>query len=158
MFPRRCKTATPQHPPCYPIKAIVDLGKNRKPRLVTQVKRTRSHYILYVLLVAVPLVGIIVQLKEGQALPIFGIWDVVSPWPRDHEVAESILESHEMNLHCKKFRPLMGTPAAMNFARLWSDRGRVPGSCRIARSDLPLDRKHIIWCWPKLLEQRLLFL
>jgi hypothetical protein len=101
---------TPQHPPCYPIEAIVDLGKNRKPRLVTQVRRTRSHHILYVRLIAVPLVGIIVQLKEGQALPIFGIWDVISPWPRDHQVTESILETHEVNLHCKKFRPLMGTP------------------------------------------------
>jgi cytochrome b561 len=57
---------------------------------------TFGHFMLYGLLVAVPLVGIIVQLKEGRALPIFGLGDVLSPWPRDHETAESILQVHEV--------------------------------------------------------------
>jgi cytochrome b561 len=55
-----------------------------------------GHVILYALLLAVPLVGIIVQLKEGKPLPIFGVWNVLSPWPRDHVTAESILEVHEV--------------------------------------------------------------
>ena len=54
-----------------------------------------SHYTLYALLVAVPFVGIIVQLKRGNALPIFGLWDVASPWPTDRALARSVLGVHE---------------------------------------------------------------
>ncbi len=55
-----------------------------------------THYALYGLLVVVPVVGMVVQLKEGRALPIFGICDLASPWPRDHEAAERILYAHEV--------------------------------------------------------------
>jgi cytochrome b561 len=60
------------------------------------VASTLGHFVLYALLVAVPLVGIVVQLKDGRALPIFGLGDVLSPWPRDHETAESTLQVHEV--------------------------------------------------------------
>ncbi len=33
-----------------------------------------SHFTLYGLLFAVPFLGMIVQLKRGHALPVFGIW------------------------------------------------------------------------------------
>jgi len=54
-----------------------------------------SHFTLYALLVVVPLLGIIVQLKRGNMLPIFGIWEVASPWPTDRALARSILRVHE---------------------------------------------------------------
>ena len=54
-----------------------------------------THYVLYGLLVAVPLFGILVQLKRGNALPLFGLWDVVSPWPTDKAMARSLLSVHE---------------------------------------------------------------
>jgi cytochrome b561 len=54
-----------------------------------------SHFTLYALLLAVPFVGIVVQLKRGDALPIFGVWDVASPWPTDRALAKSILKVHE---------------------------------------------------------------
>lgn len=53
-----------------------------------------SHYALYALLVAVPFVGIVVQLRRGNALPILGLGDVASPWPADRPVARSILAVH----------------------------------------------------------------
>ncbi len=53
-----------------------------------------SHYTLYALLVAVPLVGIVVQLKRGNALPVFGLGAVASPWPADRAVARSVLTVH----------------------------------------------------------------
>ena len=53
-----------------------------------------SHYALYALLVAVPFIGIVVQLKRGNALPIVGLWDVASPWPADRAVARSVLAVH----------------------------------------------------------------
>jgi len=56
---------------------------------------TLIHYALYALLLAVPCLGIIVQLTRGNALPIFGVWDVVSPWHADRALARSVLKVHE---------------------------------------------------------------
>ncbi len=53
-----------------------------------------AHYTLYALLLAVPFVGIVVQLKRGNPLPIFGFGDVASPWPVDRAVARSVLTVH----------------------------------------------------------------
>jgi cytochrome b561 len=55
-----------------------------------------SHYALYLLLVAVPVLGVVVQLKRGNALPIFGAWSFASPWPTDRATARSVLEVHEL--------------------------------------------------------------
>jgi cytochrome b561 len=54
-----------------------------------------NHYALYALLLAVPFLGVIVQLKRGDALPIFGVWDFASPWPVDRAQAKTILRLHE---------------------------------------------------------------
>jgi cytochrome b561 len=54
-----------------------------------------THYVLYGLLVAVPFMGILVQLKRGHALPLFGIWDLNSPWPVDRAMAKGLLKVHE---------------------------------------------------------------
>jgi len=54
-----------------------------------------SHFALYAPLVIVPFVGIVVQLKRGNALPVLGLWNVASPWPADRAVARSALGAHE---------------------------------------------------------------
>jgi cytochrome b561 len=54
-----------------------------------------NHYALYALLLAVPFLGVIVQLKRGDALPIFELWHFASPWPVDRALAKSILKVHE---------------------------------------------------------------
>jgi cytochrome b561 len=53
-----------------------------------------SHFTLYVLLFAVPMLGIMVQLKRGNDLPVFGFWQFQSPWPVDRSLARSILWFH----------------------------------------------------------------
>jgi cytochrome b561 len=53
-----------------------------------------SHFTLYGLLLVVPLLGVIVQLKRGNELPIFALWHVQSPWPVDRSLARSILSLH----------------------------------------------------------------
>jgi cytochrome b561 len=53
-----------------------------------------SHFTLYALLLAVPMLGIMVQLKRGNALPVFGVWQFQSPWPVDRSLARSILWLH----------------------------------------------------------------
>src|SRR3954464_5386235 len=47
------------------------------------------HYLLYGLLIAVPIAGIVVQFARGDALPIFGISEITSPWPRDRAFARN---------------------------------------------------------------------
>jgi cytochrome b561 len=54
-----------------------------------------NHYVLYALLLAVPLLGVIVQLKRGNPLPIFGFGEFASPWPADRATARTILGIHE---------------------------------------------------------------
>ena len=54
-----------------------------------------THYALYALLVAVPFFGVLVQLKRGNALPVFGLWNVGSPWPVDKALARTLLGVHE---------------------------------------------------------------
>jgi cytochrome b561 len=61
-------------------------------RLLEIVSRV-SHYTLYVLLVVVPFVGIIAQLKRGNTLPVFGL-EIASPWPADRATARTILGVH----------------------------------------------------------------
>ncbi|MGB6650860.1 MAG: cytochrome b/b6 domain-containing protein [Xanthobacteraceae bacterium] len=53
-----------------------------------------SHFTLYGLLLIVPLLGAIVQLKRGNELPIFALWHVQSPWRVDRNLARSILSLH----------------------------------------------------------------
>jgi cytochrome b561 len=60
---------------------------------VLEIASRLSHYMLYALLVVVPFVGIIVQLKRGNALPMFGL-EVASPWPADRATARTILSAH----------------------------------------------------------------
>jgi cytochrome b561 len=40
--------------------------------------------------------GILVQFARGHALPVFGLWEIASPWVRDREFAKSMLEVHEL--------------------------------------------------------------
>ena len=35
------------------------------------------------------------QLKRGNPLPFFGLWDIGSPWPTDRAMARSLLRVHE---------------------------------------------------------------
>ena len=55
-----------------------------------------SHFTLYALVVIVPFVGIVVQLRRGNALPVLGLWNMASPWPADRAVVRSVLGVHEI--------------------------------------------------------------
>jgi cytochrome b561 len=82
-----------------------------------------SHYALYVLLLVVPFVGIVVQLKRGNALPIFGVWNFVSPWPADRATARSALRAHEYLANALVL--LAGIHAAAALVHHWLFRDRT---------------------------------
>ena len=55
-----------------------------------------AHYALYALVIAVPIAGILLQFTRGEALPLFGISEIRSPWPADRALARTIKEVHEV--------------------------------------------------------------
>ena len=56
-----------------------------------------THYVLYGLLVAVPVAGIVLQFARGDSLPLFGLTEIASPWTRDRTFARTVKEIHEVS-------------------------------------------------------------
>lgn len=54
-----------------------------------------SHLALYVLLIAIPITGVLLQFARGGPLPLFGLFDIASPWTKDRTLAGSLQEIHE---------------------------------------------------------------
>jgi cytochrome b561 len=54
------------------------------------------HYVLYALLLAVPVLGVALQFSRGHSLPIFGLFEIPSPWPADKAFAHNLKEVHEV--------------------------------------------------------------
>ncbi len=82
-----------------------------------------AHYALYGLLIAVPLLGIVEQFARGNALPVFGLWQIASPWPADRAFARSIKEVHEVLAHTLVI--LAGLHAAAALMHHWIFRDRT---------------------------------
>lgn len=55
-----------------------------------------THYVLYALLIAAPISGIILQFARGDSLPIFGLTEIASPWTADRTFARTVKEVHEV--------------------------------------------------------------
>jgi cytochrome b561 len=51
---------------------------------------------LYALLLAVPVVGLVTLFHGGDALPLFGLYDIPSPWPKSRELKHYSKEIHEL--------------------------------------------------------------
>lgn len=58
-----------------------------------------AHYTLYALLVAVPVAGIVLQFARGDALPLFSLAAIPSPWLKDAAFAHNVKEVHEILAH-----------------------------------------------------------
>lgn len=84
-----------------------------------------SHCALYAMLFAVPFVGIIVQLKRGHDLPLFGLSNVSSPWPADRAVARLMLGIHSYLADALLILAGVHAAAAIVHHALWRDRTLV---------------------------------
>jgi cytochrome b561 len=58
-----------------------------------------AHLGLYVLLVAVPLLGIGVEFARGKGLPVLGLFEIATPWPADRALARNLKTVHELLAH-----------------------------------------------------------
>jgi len=81
-----------------------------------------SHFTLYGLLLVVPGLGVIVQFKRGNDLPIFAIWHLPSPWPVDRNLARSILSLHGTVADALLILAGVHAGAALVHHWLWRDR------------------------------------
>jgi len=54
------------------------------------------HWLLYGLMIAVPVIGIVLTFARGQSLPLFSLAEIPSPWPRDRALARSLKGIHEL--------------------------------------------------------------
>jgi cytochrome b561 len=48
------------------------------------------------LLLMVPLVGIGLRFTRGQSVPLFGLYEIASPWVRDRALAASVKNVHAL--------------------------------------------------------------
>ena len=92
-----------------------------------------AHYALYVLLLAVPISGIILQFARGDALPVFGWFEIASPWPEDRAFRRTVKEIHEVLANA--LLVLAGLHAAAALVHHWVLRDRtllrmLPGARR----------------------------
>ncbi|QGM97303.1 cytochrome b [Methylocystis parvus] len=53
------------------------------------------HYVLYALLVAAPVAGVVTLFANGESLPLFGLGEIPSPWLKDKAFAHDVKEIHE---------------------------------------------------------------
>jgi cytochrome b561 len=53
------------------------------------------HLAIYALLSAVPIMGVVTLFYGGEPLPIFGVFDIASPWPKSRDLKHSAKEIHE---------------------------------------------------------------
>ena len=84
-----------------------------------------AHYGLYVLLVAVPVVGIVLHFARGDALPLFGLAEIPSPWLKDRAFARSVKEVHEVLAHALVILATMHAVAALIHHWIFRDRTLV---------------------------------
>jgi cytochrome b561 len=64
-----------------------------------QIAAKALHLALYALLLAVPVVGVVTLFHGGEALTLFGLSDIPSPWPKNRELKHNSKEIHEFLAH-----------------------------------------------------------
>jgi cytochrome b561 len=81
-----------------------------------------GHVALFALLVLVPLSGIAVQFARGNALPVFGLMEIASPWAADRTFARSVKGVHELLSNAMVLLALVHAVAALAHHWLLRDR------------------------------------
>jgi cytochrome b561 len=99
-----------------------------------------AHVLLYALLLAVPIAGIVLQFARGGALPVFGLAEIASPWVRDRAFARSVKEVHEVLANALLILAVVHAAAALFHHHVLKDDTLVrmlPGGGKRYRGRLP---------------------
>ncbi|WP_315758350.1 MULTISPECIES: cytochrome b [unclassified Bradyrhizobium] len=54
-----------------------------------------THLLIYGIMFAIPVLGIVTQFARGYGLPVFGLFEIASPWVGDRGFAHDMKEMHE---------------------------------------------------------------
>jgi cytochrome b561 len=81
-----------------------------------------THVVLYVLLFAAPVAGIVLQFARGRAVPLFGLGEIASPWPADRTFSRSVKEVHEVLANALVIAAVLHAAAALAHHWVWRDR------------------------------------
>lgn len=92
-----------------------------------------THAGLYVLLAATPVLGVLLQFARGEALPLFGMTEIASPWVRDRAFASSLKDVHETLANILMILAAFHALAAIVHHWLWRDRTLARMLPRIAQ-------------------------
>jgi len=92
-----------------------------------------AHYALYALLIGVVVAGIMLQFARGNALSVFGLFEIPSPWPADRAFSRLVKDARE--LLANGLILLAGFHAIAALVHHWLFRDRtlvrmLPGSLR----------------------------
>lgn len=79
------------------------------------------HLAIYALLLAVPAVGVVTLFHGGEALPLLGVVDIPSPWPKSRELKHYSMEIHELLAHLLAVLALLHIAAALAHHYLLKD-------------------------------------
>jgi cytochrome b561 len=105
-------------------------------RLLT-VAATISHFTLYALLIVTPIAGIVFQLRRAGVLPVFGVFELHSPWPVDREQARTVIRAHEYLANALLILAGLHSAAALTHHWIFRDRTLIrmlPGAAGAAPS------------------------
>jgi cytochrome b561 len=84
-----------------------------------------SHFTLYALLLAVPTLGVIAEIKRAGILPVFGFWQLQSPWSVDRATGRTILDLHGTLADALVILAGIHAAAAIVHHWVWRDRTLV---------------------------------
>ena len=73
-------------------------------------------------MVVVPIVGVIALFGEGKPLPLFGLFEIPSPWPKDKAFTELTEEIHETLANVLLALAALHTIAALTHHWVFRDR------------------------------------
>jgi cytochrome b561 len=54
-----------------------------------------AHWVLYLLMLAVPVAGIVLSFARGRPVDLFGFYEIASPWVEDRALAGLAKQAHE---------------------------------------------------------------
>lgn len=81
-----------------------------------------GHLAIYGLLLAVPVVGVLTLFHGGEALPLFGLSEIQSPWIKNRELKHYYKEIHEFLAHTLIILALLHAAAAIVHHHVLKDR------------------------------------
>jgi cytochrome b561 len=93
-----------------------------------------AHFALYALLIAVPVAGIVLLFARGNALPLFALIEIPSPWVADRAFSRSVKGVHELLANATVVLAAFHAAAALVHHWILRDRTLVRMLPRVGRS------------------------